>query len=259
MCNVSSLLCLLPTLLLRKDFLLPPQARDSLNNRVKEGHLENTQNKTWKETTEKTHPYFIFTLRNSLSSVTYQSNAFQHRCMWQLTGGRAHLSVCLSTSDSPFISLFLFCRCVVCVYLSQQQALRLQLQLNSVLLVVQELLQLQVLKSAQRAVVLPVNCDLHLPRLKRRHPAVSTERKAALNKLFGACVQVCGKEIVYWPFQAPQWTSGPRPALPQSSKQSDPPLCYPASAPHSPQLNTHANQWFPSLMNPKMHKIIKKN
>lgn len=174
-------------------------------------------------------------------------------------GGRAHLSVCLSTSDSPFISLFLFCRCVVCVYLSQQQALRLQLQLNSVLLVVQELLQLQVLKSAQRAVVLPVNCDLHLPRLKRRHPAVSTERKAALNKLFGACVQVCGKEIVYWPFQAPQWTSGPRPALPQSSKQSDPPLCYPASAPHSPQLNTHANQWFPSLMNPKMHKIIKKN
>lgn len=102
-----------------------------------------------KKRPKKSHPYFIFMLRNSLSSVTYQSNAFQHRCMWQLTGGRAHLSVCLSTSESPFISLFLFCRCVVCVYLSQQQALRLQLQLNSVLLVVQELLQLQVLKSAQ--------------------------------------------------------------------------------------------------------------
>lgn len=48
------------------------------------------------------------------------------------------------------------------VYLSQQQALRLQLQLNSVFLVVQELLQLHVLQSAQRAVVLPVNSDLHL-------------------------------------------------------------------------------------------------
>lgn len=249
MCNVSSLLCLLPTLLLRKDFLLPPQARDSLNNRVKEGHLENTQNKTWKETTKKNPPIFYFYARKQPFKCDVSKQRFP---------AQVHVAAhgCLSTSESPFISLFLFCRCVVCVYLSQQQALRLQLQLNSVLLVVQELLQLQVLKSAQRAVVLPVNCDLHLPRLKRRHPAVSTERKAALNKLFCACVQVCGKEIVYWPFQAPQWTSGPRPALPQSSKQSDPPLCYPASAPHSPQLNTHANQWFPSLMNPKMHKII---
>lgn len=77
---------LFPTLLLRKDFLLPPEARDSLNNRVKEGHLENTR-KTKHEKKQQKNPYFIFTLRNSLSSTIYQSNAFQHRCMWRLMGG----------------------------------------------------------------------------------------------------------------------------------------------------------------------------
>lgn len=58
---------------------------------------------------------------------------------------------------------------LVCVYLSQQQALRLQLQLNSVFLVIQELFKLHILQSTQRAVVLPVNSNLHLPRLKHTH------------------------------------------------------------------------------------------
>lgn len=54
-------------------------------------------------------------------------------------------------------------------YLSQQQPLWLQFQLDLVPLVVQELLQLQVLQSAQGAVIPPVHSDLHLPGLNATH------------------------------------------------------------------------------------------
>lgn len=66
--------------------------------------------------------------------------------------------------------------------------------------------------------------------------------KGYLNSLYAfMCV------YMYWPFPAPQWRSGPKPVLPQSSMLSGPPLCCPASAQHPPQLHTHKfyflHQW----------------
>lgn len=54
-------------------------------------------------------------------------------------------------------------------YLSQQQPLWLQFQLDLVSLVVQEILQLQVLQSTQGAIIPPVHSDLHLPGLITKH------------------------------------------------------------------------------------------
>ena len=77
----------------------------------------------------------------------------------------------------------------VCVYLCQQQALRLQLQLNFVFLVVQELLQLQVLQGGQRAVVLPVDCNLHLPRLKHTQiPALNSGSCRCTNRIINEAI-----------------------------------------------------------------------
>lgn len=52
-------------------------------------------------------------------------------------------------------------------YLCQEQALRLQIKLDAVPLVIQKLFQLQVLQSAQGAVISPVHGYLQLPGLVR--------------------------------------------------------------------------------------------
>lgn len=73
--------------------------------------------------------------------------------------------------------------CSCCVAdLCQQQPLRLQFQLDSVSLVVQELLQLEVLESTQGAVISPVNSYLHFPGL-----STENNKKISLLKLHLIC------------------------------------------------------------------------
>lgn len=117
--------------------------------------------------------HFIFkqaTDVNEPFKCNYQRRDVERRCFWQPGGACTFPCVFIATvvgcGQLLRVALWFFCR--LCVYLGQQQALGLQLQLNSVLLVVQELFQLHVLQGAQRAVVLPVDGELHLPRLGHR-------------------------------------------------------------------------------------------
>lgn len=78
-------------------------------------------------------------------------------------------------------------------HLGQQQPLWLQLQLDLVPLVVQELLQLQVLQGAQRAIISPVHGYLHLPGLKPGHDKFRGKKKLTKQKppysyTFPACL-----------------------------------------------------------------------
>lgn len=149
---------------------------------------------TWGKHTyvKKAHTHFAFkhgTQTNEPFKCNISKKHFQHRCVCHCVCMCMCLSRCTDTHLNIFVCIYSTCKdrfyeCIICVQLlyvaathlfdfvcvclcicnlSQQQSLRLQLQLNSVFLIIQELFKLHILQSTQRAVVLPVNSDLHLP------------------------------------------------------------------------------------------------
>lgn len=181
----------------------------------------------------------------NLSSATYQRRDFGHRCFWQ-PGVPAHIwmSLCVFIAflKTDFTDVANCCvwQCVgvcVCVCVPRPAA-------GPVAPAPAELCAsdcpgtLPASRTSRRT-------ESGSPSSRRRTPSPSTGAQKQQQQLTfrlkqpGRDVLYAGFQKSHWPAPAPQWRSGPRLVLRQFSRPSGPPPCCPASAPHSPRLQTH--------------------